>query len=72
MEVDLDVLRNTDAQDLADYKQAAEVLRDEVKRLRVDVWILLEQIDQMLELGGDDLEADDRAVREQIKADYAP
>lgn len=68
----MDVLRNTDAQDLADYKQAAEVLRDEVKRLRVDVWILLEQIDQMLELGGDDLEADDRAVREQIKADYAP
>jgi hypothetical protein len=29
----MDVLKRTDAQDLADYKQAAEVLRDEVKRL---------------------------------------
>ena len=28
------MLQKTDAQDLADYKQAAEVLRDEVKRLR--------------------------------------
>ena len=40
-------LKRTDAQDLADYKEAAEVLRDEVKRLRAAIKDALDFVAEM-------------------------